>query len=33
MDSRLSREEVRANYQVLMDSEATRWGMMRHDEL
>lgn len=33
MDSRLSRAEVRANYHVLLDSEATRWGMMRHDEL
>ena len=28
-----SREEVRANYHVLLDSEATRWGMMTHDEL
>ena len=33
MDGRLSKEEILENYHVLLDSEATRWGAIGHEEL
>ena len=33
MDGRLSKDEILENYHVLLESEATRWGAMGHEEL